>query len=147
MSKNWLYFASNRQHRSTSAINRAFSPATPIHHTYQCHVLVPMRMLNIKTGSGRRAIKSLLVYCTTSYKARGHTATTTAMSPWRVARRGVCALESSCRCCVLLHRSMKRTEIHLWLTFLTSYHKAYQKRHLNDHYNALLVPVAINNHK
>ena len=31
----------------------AFSPATPIHQTYQCHVLVPLRMLNIKTGSGR----------------------------------------------------------------------------------------------
>ena len=55
--KNYLSFASNCLRRSTSTTNCAFSPATPI------NVLVPLRMLEIKTGSGRRVIKSLLVYC------------------------------------------------------------------------------------
>ena len=48
-------FKSSRKAHEHYKINRAFSPATP---TYQCHVLFPMRMLDLKTGRGRRVIKS-----------------------------------------------------------------------------------------
>ena len=57
-----------------------------IRHTYQCHVMVPLCMLDIKTGSSSWVIKSLLVDCLHFFihKAWGHTATTTAMTPWLV---------------------------------------------------------------
>ena len=42
-----------------STTNRAFSPATPIDHTRQRHVLFPLRMLNLKIGKGRQVIKSV----------------------------------------------------------------------------------------
>ena len=54
VTKNYLLFASNRLERSA---NCAFSPATPIDHTYQCRVL--LRMLDLKMGNGRQVIKSV----------------------------------------------------------------------------------------
>ena len=39
--------------------NHAFSPGMPIDHTYQCHVLFQLRMLDLKIGNGPRVIKSV----------------------------------------------------------------------------------------
>ena len=57
--KNCLSFATNHVGRPTSTTNHAFSPATPINHTYQCHVLFPLYMLDLKMGRGRQVIKSI----------------------------------------------------------------------------------------
>ena len=57
---NLFLFASNRLEWPMSTTNRAFSPATPIYHTYQCHVLFPLRMLDLKIGKGRRVVKSII---------------------------------------------------------------------------------------
>ena len=76
----------------------AFSPTMPIHHTYQCHVLVPLHMLDIKTGSGRWVMKSLLVYCAALLHTQGTRLEAILYCYYNsnVAMvRGVCALESS----------------------------------------------------
>ena len=79
--------------------NREFSSATPIDHTYQCHVPFPLRMLDLKMGKGRRATQS----------ASMHTRHYTALHQAYLAQearyptllltgamaREVCALESS----------------------------------------------------
>ena len=52
-----LSSASNGLEQPMSTTNRAFSPATPIYHTYQCHVLFSLCMLDLKMGKGRRVIK------------------------------------------------------------------------------------------
>ena len=54
ITKNYHLFASNRLEQPMSTSNRAFSPATPIDHTYQCHVVFPLCMLDLKIGKGRR---------------------------------------------------------------------------------------------
>ena len=53
VTKNYLLFASNYLEWPMSTTNRAFSPAMPIDHTYQCHVLFPLRMHDLKIGNGR----------------------------------------------------------------------------------------------
>ena len=45
-------FASNRLGRPMSTTNHAFSLAMPIKHTYQCHVLVTLHMLELEIGKG-----------------------------------------------------------------------------------------------
>ena len=67
--KNYLtcMFASNHLGWPTSTTNYAFSLAMPIEHTYQCYVLFPLRMLNLKMGKGRRVIKPIIH--TTHYTA------------------------------------------------------------------------------
>ena len=49
----YLMFASNRLERSMNTASSAFSLTTPIDRTYQCHVLFPLRMLDLKIGKGR----------------------------------------------------------------------------------------------
>ena len=39
--------------------NCVFSLAMPIYHTYQCHVLFPLYMLDLKIGKGHRVMKSI----------------------------------------------------------------------------------------
>ena len=46
--ENYPLFASNRLGWPTSTTNHVFLLATPINHTYQCHVLFPLRMLHLK---------------------------------------------------------------------------------------------------
>ena len=49
----------NHLERPMSTTNLAFSPATPINHPYQCHVLFPLRVLDLNIGKGCQAIKSI----------------------------------------------------------------------------------------
>ena len=62
-SRKTLLVASNRLdyklERLMSTTIRAFSSATPIDHTYKCHVLFPLCRLNLSIGKGRRVIKSI----------------------------------------------------------------------------------------
>ena len=53
--------SSNCLERPMNTANCAFSPTTPIDHTYQCHdiVLFPLCMLDLKKGKGHRVIKSV----------------------------------------------------------------------------------------
>ena len=77
--------------------NCAFSPATPIDHTYQCYVLFPLRMLDLKVGNGRRVIKFVSTsgtrLCTAAYPAY-EARYPTLLLTGAMAHR-VCALESS----------------------------------------------------
>ena len=50
--KNYLLFALNRLERLMSTTNCAFSLAMPIDHTYQCHVVFPLRMPELKISKG-----------------------------------------------------------------------------------------------
>ena len=63
--------SSNHLGWPTSTTNYALLPATPINHTYQCHVLVlfPLHMLNLTIGKGRRVIKFISTH--TSYYTPG----------------------------------------------------------------------------
>ena len=64
VTKNCIMFASNRLGRPTSTTNCAFALAMPIKHTYQCpmHVLIPLHMLDLKLGKGRRVIKFMCMH-------------------------------------------------------------------------------------
>ena len=48
VTKNYLVFTSNRLKRPMNTANRVLSPATPIDHTYHCHVLFPLHRLDLK---------------------------------------------------------------------------------------------------
>ena len=52
VTKNYHLFASNRLEQPMSTSNCAFSPATPIDHTYQCHVVFPLHMLDLPMPCG-----------------------------------------------------------------------------------------------
>ena len=95
VTKNYLLFASNCLEWSVNTANRAFSLATPIDHTYQCHMLFPLHMLDHKIGKGCWVITSV----STSIHTRHYT-NCTAAYPGRqgAMARGVCALESSSVC-------------------------------------------------
>ena len=62
----------------------------PIHHTYQCHVLVTLLMLDIKTGSGCQVISHISLLYTQGTRPYCYYNSNIAMA------HGVCALESSC---------------------------------------------------
>ena len=72
VTKNYLLFASNRLEQPMNTANHAFSPATPIDHTYQCHVLFPLRRLDLKMGNGRQVIKSVSTFKHTRNWGRGY---------------------------------------------------------------------------
>ena len=104
VTENYLLFASNCLERPMNTADRAFSPATPIDHTYQCHVLFPLRMLDLKIGKGRPVIPSAsmhtghyyitaLVHCSQAYLA--HEARYPTLLLMGAMARRVCALESS----------------------------------------------------
>ena len=95
VAKNYLLFASNRLERLMSTTNRAFSPATPIDHTYQSHVVFPLRMLELKIGKGRRVIKIIQTLRCTAAAYPGHEARYPTLLLTGTMARGVCALESS----------------------------------------------------
>ena len=61
-SENYLLFASNRLEGPISTTNHAFSPATPIDHTYQCHVLFLLLMIDLKIGKGHRMLSCIQDY-------------------------------------------------------------------------------------
>ena len=68
------------------------------HLLYQCHVLFPLRVLNLKIGKSRRVIKSILIlhpYILDTTVYPGHEARYPTLLLTGTMARGVRALESS----------------------------------------------------
>ena len=99
-SQKTITFASNHLGRPMSTTNHMFSLATPIDHTYQCHVLFPLHIRDLKVVKGRRVIKSISMH-TRHYTALQLTQGTRLSIPHCYYNSniamvcGVCALESS----------------------------------------------------
>ena len=69
----------------------------PIDHTYQRYVLFPLRRRHLKTGKGRRIIKTISRHYTGLQLTQGMNAKyTTLLLQWQCCHgMQVCALESS----------------------------------------------------